>query len=120
QVMHHGSIAPSELEVELQMHHLMFMPTLGENFGHAIIESMAAGCPVLISDQTPWKDLEPDAGGWALPVEDKSAFIKCLSHCVELGQGEFDRMSVGAWRYAKMCCNDRQVTQKYIQLFSNH
>ena len=29
-----------------------------ENFGHVIVESWQNGCPVLISENTPWKNLE--------------------------------------------------------------
>ena len=36
----------------------MFLPSKGENFGHIIMESLAASTPVIISDLTPWKDLE--------------------------------------------------------------
>jgi len=38
----------------LEHAHLFALPTEGENFGHAIFEALAVGCPVLISDQTPW------------------------------------------------------------------
>ena len=36
-------------------HDLFVFPTLGENFGHAIAESLAAGTPVLVSNHTPWR-----------------------------------------------------------------
>jgi hypothetical protein len=32
----------------------MILPTLGENFGHVIAESLLSNTPVLISDKTPW------------------------------------------------------------------
>jgi glycosyltransferase involved in cell wall biosynthesis len=35
---------------------LFVFPTEGENFGHVISESLSAGTPVLVSDQTPWRD----------------------------------------------------------------
>lgn len=34
--------------------HFSILLSHGENFGHAIGEALLAGCPVLISDQTPW------------------------------------------------------------------
>lgn len=33
---------------------LFAFPSRGENFGHVILESLSAGTPVLLSDQTPW------------------------------------------------------------------
>ena len=42
----------------LSMYDLFILPTLNENFGHAILESLSAGTPVLISDKTPWRERE--------------------------------------------------------------
>jgi hypothetical protein len=39
---------------------LFLFPTLGENYGHVISEALASGCPVVISDQTPWRNLEAE------------------------------------------------------------
>ena len=33
------------------------LPTLGENYGHVIHEALSSGCPVVISDRTPWRNL---------------------------------------------------------------
>jgi glycosyltransferase involved in cell wall biosynthesis len=41
-------------------------PTLGENFGHVIAESLSASCPVICSDQTPWNDVLAAGGGTVL------------------------------------------------------
>ena len=38
-------------------------PTLGENFGHVIAESLASSCPVICSDQTPWTPVLEAGGG---------------------------------------------------------
>ncbi|KQU99083.1 glycosyltransferase [Devosia sp. Root105] len=48
---------------------LFLFPTRGENYGHVIAESLAAGTPVLISDRTPWRNLAPAGVGWDLPLE---------------------------------------------------
>jgi len=56
-----GAVAPDEVEAHLRASHLFALLTRGENFGHAIGEALRAGCPVLISDQTPWSDVV-DAG----------------------------------------------------------
>jgi len=34
---------------------LFVLPTLGENFGHVIIESLSSGIPVLVSNKVPWE-----------------------------------------------------------------
>ena len=54
------------VEESLQASHLFALLTLGENFGHAIGEALRAGCPVLISDQTPWTDVVATGAGVVL------------------------------------------------------
>jgi glycosyltransferase involved in cell wall biosynthesis len=49
-------------------HDLFLFPTLGENYGHVICEALSAGCPVLISDQTPWRHLQEEGAGWDIPL----------------------------------------------------
>ncbi len=45
----------------LQKHDVFVLPTLGENFGHIIIEALIAGVPAIISDKTFWKSDEEGA-----------------------------------------------------------
>lgn len=59
-----------------------FMPTKGENFGHAISEALSAGLPVLISDQTPWRELEAHGAGWDLPLDDPERFVAAIESFV--------------------------------------
>jgi glycosyltransferase involved in cell wall biosynthesis len=37
---------------------VMVLPSLGENFGHAIFESFAFATPVIIGNNTPWKNIK--------------------------------------------------------------
>ena len=43
---------------------LFVLPTLGENFGHAVLESLAAGTPVIVGQDTPWHQVEAAGAGW--------------------------------------------------------
>lgn len=83
------SLLPSHIEVKyegevehacvvetLATHDLFFLPTRGENFGHVIHEAMKAGLPLLISDQTPWRQLVEAGVGWDLPLDNASSFAQ--------------------------------------------
>ena len=61
-----GAVGPQEVEQALRTSHLFALLTRGENFGHAIGEALRAGCPVLISDQTPWSGVVGAGAGVVL------------------------------------------------------
>lgn len=54
------------------------MPTQGENYGHVFIEALSSGTPILLSDQTPWRNLKDKGIGWDIPLARKDRFIHAL------------------------------------------
>lgn len=73
-------IPPAQVIETLARQDLFFLPTLGENYGHAIVDSLLAGTPVLISDQTPWRGLARARAGWGLPLGDPAPFSAAIAH----------------------------------------
>ena len=55
-VNYKGAVSTDQVIQIFSEYHFQILPTLGENFGYVILEALAGGCPVLISDQTPWRD----------------------------------------------------------------
>lgn len=76
-----GSIVPEEVANVFSKYDLFFFPTRGENYGHVIAESLSVGTPVLISDQTPWRDLDSDRLGWDIPLENMEGFANIIELC---------------------------------------
>lgn len=69
-----GPLRPEQVAATFAAHDLFFFPTRGENYGHVIAESLAAGTPVLIADTTPWRGLAEAGVGDELPLGDPAAF----------------------------------------------
>src|ERR1043166_1802412 len=92
-VSYQGPIAHELVASTLSAHDIFFLPTAGENFGHAIVEAFLAGCPVVISDQTPWRGLEQRAVGWDLKLEDTAAWRRALQTCVDMDADSYARAS---------------------------
>lgn len=69
-----GEVRPHDVERTLATYDLFLFPTLGENYGHVIRESLSAGVPALISDTTPWRGLEAKGAGADLPLDDPRRF----------------------------------------------
>ena len=107
-----------ELLALLQENHLFILPTTGENFGHSIFESLLAGRPVLISDQTPWLNLQSVNVGWDISLNHQAAFVNALEAAASWNQEDFNKSSKAAWCYANEFINQPSLTKSYYQLFS--
>jgi glycosyltransferase involved in cell wall biosynthesis len=116
---YHGSVAHSDVPHVFAKHDLLLLPTLGENFGHAILEAMSAGCPVLISDRTPWRNLAESYAGWDIPLERPQAFRKMLQSIVEMSESELALWRNGAQAYAQRFIADEANVERQRQLFLN-
>jgi glycosyltransferase involved in cell wall biosynthesis len=112
-----GAVSPRDVPGLLCRQHLFFLPTRGENFGHAIVEALAAGCPVLIGDQTPWRNLRECQAGWDLPVDRPDLFRAALQSCIDMDEDEYRRWSHGARSYYERIIERDQSVQGHRQLF---
>jgi glycosyltransferase involved in cell wall biosynthesis len=112
-----GSVEHEQSLAVMMEHDLFFMPTFGENFGHVIMEALLAGCPVLISDQTPWRDLAVKGVGWDLPLSEADTFRSIIEECAQMGTEEFSRRSAAARAYALGIAHDENALQQNRQLF---
>lgn len=117
-VNYKGSLPGDEVLSMLKSHHMMFMPTTGENFGHTILESFMASTPVLISDQTPWKQLDDKGIGWELPLSNKKAFAEKLMHMAKMTQNDFNDHSVCALKFANEFIHDDTIKLQNDMLFN--
>jgi glycosyltransferase involved in cell wall biosynthesis len=82
QVRFPGPLSQRQVAATLERYHLFFLPTLGENFAHAVHEALAAGCPVLLSDRTPWRGLRGTGAGWDLSLDTPMRFETALAECL--------------------------------------
>ena len=95
-----GEIKHERVKEVFAEHDLFLFPTLGENYGHVIFEALASGCPVLISDQTPWRNLEAEGVGWDIPLGETKRFRSVLQQCVDGDDEWLTALSKRAMEYA--------------------
>lgn len=101
-----GIIEHNRVHEVLAQHDLFFLPTRGENFGHAIVEALTSGVPALISDQTPWKDLEAHGAGWALSLDDPGDFVEIIEKQASLSNTDAGAQRKCASAYAERALSD--------------
>ena len=101
QAEYKGAVVPNQVMEIFSQYHLFLFPTRGENFGHVILEALRAGCPVLISDQTPWRSLEETKAGWDLPLSEPERFYAALGELISMDNLSFEEWSRSARKYAE-------------------
>ena len=114
-----GTVKPNQVLNIFSQYHLFFLPTLGENFGHVILEALTVGCPVLISDRTAWKGLEKKGIGWDVPLEHPEQFQNILHQCSNMDEKTFSKLSHCAYTFAQKYLNDDTVIEQNRALFQN-
>ena len=58
---------------------LFLLPSHNENFGLVIAEALAHGVPALVTDTTPWRDLNTDARGWCVPWSEYPSALRAAT-----------------------------------------
>jgi glycosyltransferase involved in cell wall biosynthesis len=101
-----GPVPHDRVSATLADYHFFVLPTLGENFGHVFIEALAAGCPLIISDRTPWRQLKERSIGWDLPLEDPTAWVDTLNACVAMNGPDYAKLSQNARDFAVAWLSD--------------
>jgi glycosyltransferase involved in cell wall biosynthesis len=112
-----GSIENDKVDLVLRNYHFMLMPTLGENFGHVILQALSAGCPAIISDQTPWKELEVKNIGWDISLENIEEYVEVIEHCSVMNQSDYSKLSRSAFEYAGKYSRNVEIIEQNRHLF---
>ncbi len=94
---------------KLSESHFFVLPTLNENFGYVFIEALAAGCPLLVSDNTVWNDIEQRNVGWQIPLEQIDSWIEQVNSCIDMDAAQYEEMSANARTYALDWLSDTET-----------
>ncbi len=116
-VVWHGQLPNEEVGEALTRAHALFMPSVGENFGHTMLEALSAGRPLVISDRTPWKNLAPAQAGWDLPLEDPERFTEAVQRLVDMDQSTYDVLIKGAYTLGSRYLSDPVPVEKSLSMF---
>jgi len=104
----HGHKNQDELKSYYEKAHLFFLPSRGENYGHAIAEALSNGIPIVISDQTPWKNLEAEFAGKSSSLNPKE-LAESIDFFLNLSKADYLLWSVGAMKYASQHVNSPET-----------
>ena len=114
-----GSIPYEKVVETIFDYHFFILPTLGENFGHVFVEALAAGCPLIISNRTPWVNLEQEQIGWDLPLEKPEIWKDIINYCLDLNNETYSELSRNARSFAVEWLSDPKVEESTLIVLEN-
>lgn len=95
-VSYRGELTPDDVVATFAAYDAFVFPTLGENFGHVVAESLSAGCPVICSDQTPWTATLNVGGGEVVNESTTVCWATVLSRWAARADTEVDDARLAA------------------------
>lgn len=116
-VEHLGARPPEQVSDLLGRVHFLLMPTRHENFGHAIVEAWSHGCPVLLSDQTPWRNLERQHLGWDWEL-DEGVWVEGLKRALAMDRWEWSQWSAAAFHHFDTVVRNPEILDANRRIFS--
>ena len=112
-----GAVEPAQVHSLLGAYDALLLPTRGENFGHVILEALAAGCPPIISDRTPWKDLDEKKCGWVVALEDVDGFRTAIEQLNAMPEERLNEVRAAARRYAQAYAVNPKIRVANLEMF---
>lgn len=113
-----GPVLTNKVVETFSKYDVFIFPTLGENFGHVIYESLMAGCVPVISDNTSWQDFNMYNCGKIISLNNIEEYITVIQHYVN-NSNDVKMASINAMNYAKNKYNAAVSNSGYIDIFDN-
>ncbi len=121
--LYKGHADPSAAQNILSCYDFFILLTKGENFGHAIYESLSVGTPVIISNKTPWLfDAMPNPPGWNISnndLLDLQSLKKLLFSLFEMDNTKYEISSKAAHQFALNFYNSQDFDHSYSEMFKS-
>jgi hypothetical protein len=71
----------------------------------------------VVSDQTPWRDVQQRGAGWCLPLGDRQLWCDVLQQCIDMDQGAYQFHALQTKQYLKNWATSNDHFAETVQLF---
>ncbi len=112
-----GEVPPEEIEGALINNHVFILPSKSENYGHAIVEALSAGRPVITSGNVPWVGLREAKAGVNVNMANEGQLGEAIEFFVKMNQEELNEWSRGARKYIEERVNVGEIKEQYKRMF---
>lgn len=118
EIVYCGTVEPNDVQGKLADYDAFVLPTSGENFGHAIYEALSVGTPVIISQHTPWGNLEDAGAGITVKSEKPEAWAAAMQEFISATDTGHASMSKAAFARASDYYYKNDFVAQYNELFA--
>ena len=118
-IEYRGPLNPTLVPTTFLYADYFILPTMHENYGHAIVESWANGCPVIVSKNTPWRDLRVRNLGWDVEIDNPDHLVKAVQEAIDLDTEEYLTMVRESYIFFKEKISDEEIIEANRKLFHN-
>lgn len=112
-----GDYKPEQMQHIVSQSDAMVLLSKGENFSHAIYESLSAGRPVISSHYTSWDNLTSKNAGWNFAINEPKLLAKELDDLASYSENEWSKFAKGAYQLAKDYITNQTFVDHYLNLF---
>lgn len=114
QVKYCGELSHSEIANTFQKYHAFLFPTLGENYGHVIVEAMMNNCMCILSKGvTPWDDYI-EMLGMGSELSNHQTFVEIINKLIKIDNSEMKKYINATAKYIDSKTNTREKLTSYI------
>lgn len=118
EVRFRGPLAHPDVGKTLSEADALVLPSLSENFGQVVAEALAAGCPVVVSDRSPWASVEEFGSGRSLALEHERAWVSALTELADMPEAAHAAMRSNARLHAHALQQNLTHLQANLDLFA--
>jgi glycosyltransferase involved in cell wall biosynthesis len=116
---YHGECPHESVADVLEQADVFALPTLGENYGHVIYEALSAGCPVILSDKTPWRNLTEAGVGFDVSLANIDDFVGSMQAMLDMNANEYGAYAERCRNFADRHSSSEAEIEANRRLFNN-
>ena len=117
-VQYRGAVNHDKVHDTFRKYDAFIFPTYSENYGHVIIESLMVGTPVILSDQTPWNDVQEARAGYVCALNQSEEFKEGIQKIVDMSKNEYLQFRDNAKNYIRKKMDIENIKKYYIKCFN--
>lgn len=119
-VKYKGLLSHDEVHETFSKYHVFIFPTFSENYGHVIAEAILSECLIIISDQTPWNDVNEYECGGSYSLFNQKCFVDIIQKIVLANEQDMKQYRQNIQRYINEKIKVSDIKKIYYETIKNY